>query len=90
MNGNFDVSSISGSYNDLLCVAIVRGTNASTSDNIDFRFNNDNTTHYYREVVIAGTGSTALVSAQTLGDVRSQWASSPRRAGSRTRSESSS
>ena len=56
-SGTFDVSSIDQTYSDLLLVIIARGTNASASDNLDIRFNNDSSAHYGKEWINA-TGAT--------------------------------
>lgn len=46
--GTFDVSSLSGSYNDLILVLIARGTDASsTTDRALLRLNNDSAANYH-------------------------------------------
>ena len=57
--GTFDVSSIPGTYNDLLLVAIIRGTNSSGADNILMRFNNDSTSGHYASQYLQNVGTTA-------------------------------
>lgn len=58
--GSFDVSSISGAYNDLILVLIARSTTTATSDLIAARFNNDSGSNYYHQTVLAlGTSITA-------------------------------
>jgi hypothetical protein len=56
--GTFDVSGISGSYNDLILVAIVRGVAASSVVSVSLRFNNISSSNYYNQW-IQGTGSGA-------------------------------
>jgi hypothetical protein len=46
VDGQFDVSSISGAYNDLILVLIGRLADAGATDNCDMRFNGDSATHY--------------------------------------------
>lgn len=56
--GTFDVSSISGAYNDLVLVMIARGTDTGNKDQPVLRFNNDSAANYYREqIFISGTAS---------------------------------
>src|SRR4029077_16611860 len=45
-NGTFDISSISGAYNDLIVVAIVRDSASASTDVVQMRFNNDTTSTY--------------------------------------------
>jgi hypothetical protein len=45
----FDVSSISGSYNDLHLVAIARGNNSTSPEQMLMRLNNDSGTNYFTE-----------------------------------------
>jgi concanavalin A-like lectin/glucanase superfamily protein len=45
--GTFDVSSISGAYNDLILVVIARCTDAAGTDRLNLRLNNDSATNYY-------------------------------------------
>lgn len=54
----FDVSGISGSYNDLRLVCIMRGADAGTNDNATLVLNNDTAAHYNQERTIV-TGATA-------------------------------
>ncbi|TMQ03781.1 MAG: hypothetical protein E6J90_52350 [Deltaproteobacteria bacterium] len=56
--GTFDVSSISGAYNDLILVVIARGTDSGAADNICIRLNGDTAANYYRQ-----TGTTTAASA---------------------------
>jgi hypothetical protein len=56
--GTFDVSSISGSYNDLILVLIGRGTASSASDDTVWLFNGD-TAANYNAGWLRGNGSTA-------------------------------
>jgi hypothetical protein len=63
--GTFDVSSISGAYNDLLLLIIGRDTNASGLTSPELTLNGDTTGNYYNER-ISGSGSTATT-AETLG-----------------------
>jgi hypothetical protein len=58
--GTFDVSSISGSYNDLILVLIARGADAGSNDRFYLRFNNDSGANYMTErQVTVGTSATA-------------------------------
>ncbi len=60
-SGTFDVSSISGSYNDLVLVLIVRGTDAGASDNPLLRLNADTAGNYrWERVSITGTTTSGL------------------------------
>lgn len=60
--GTIDVSSISGSYNDLHLVLIARGTDSGASDFIQWRFNNDSGSNYYREALQwSGTSTTSIL-----------------------------
>jgi hypothetical protein len=60
----FDVSSISGSYNDLLCVLIARGADAGASDFPAWLFNNDSVAGYSRETLeFSGTTVSATQAA---------------------------
>ena len=61
--GTFDVSSISGSYNDLILILVARGTASLSTDGVTFNFNADTGTNYYGERV-RGVGSTASAAAQ--------------------------
>lgn len=54
---NFDITSISGSYNDLILILIARSASGSADSSI-VRFNNDNAANYYRQM-IRGLASTA-------------------------------
>jgi hypothetical protein len=58
--GTFDITSISGSYNDLIVVAIVRGAQSGSGETLKITLNNDTAAHYYREGARqAGTGTVA-------------------------------
>ena len=57
-DGTFDVSSISGAYNDLIFVAIIRSKLTGSTDNPVIRFNNDSAGNYYDQRV-RGQGATA-------------------------------
>ena len=66
--GSFDISSIPGSYNDLVFVAICRGTNAAASEGLQWNFNNDSGSNYYSEkVLVSGTG--ALNGVEVIGTI---------------------
>jgi hypothetical protein len=58
--GVFDVTSISGAYSDLVIVVIARSTKSATSDNSQYKLNNDAANLYIQQ--IRGLGS--AVSAQ--------------------------
>jgi hypothetical protein len=59
-SATFDVSSISGAYNDLILVLIARGTNSAVAETIYVNFNGDNAAHYYGEfITVQGTTSAA-------------------------------
>jgi hypothetical protein len=59
----FNVTGISGSYNDLLLVLICRGARASTNDNLQMQFNGDTGSNYGTESMFA-FGATAPVSGE--------------------------
>lgn len=63
-NGTFDISSISGSYNDLVIRYVIRGTRSSTQDNLDIQFNGDTGSNYARQYM-SSSGSTT--SSQETG-----------------------
>lgn len=63
--GTFDVSSIPGTYNDLILVLIARGTNAGAQDNARFIFNNDTGANYYWERMQAE--ATTLNTTEQIG-----------------------
>src|SRR4051812_35935410 len=48
-DGPFDVSGISGAYNDLVLVMIARSTRVLTSDTPTMRVNNDSSAIYWRQ-----------------------------------------
>ena len=66
-SGTFDISSIDQTYSDLLVVAIVRGTDAGSSDNFAMRFNNDSAGNYdFQQLAYFGTSTAASqATAQT-------------------------
>lgn len=73
-DGTFDVSGISGAYNDLILVLIARGTRAAQfTDEIQLRLNNDSGTNYYRENLVSlsttntAVGALAATSITTSG-----------------------
>jgi hypothetical protein len=56
--GGFDISGISGSYNDLILVLIGRTPYGGTSgDDVATRLNNDGGANYYRQINLANSGS---------------------------------
>jgi hypothetical protein len=63
---DFDVSSISGSYNDLLLVLIIRGAGAFSSETPRLRFNNDSAANY-GHVNLRASASTAAATTATAG-----------------------
>ncbi len=63
--GSFDVSSISGSYNDLILVAIVRGSFSGTNDTLNMRFNNDTGANYAWQQLKATAGTASSVEVLT-------------------------
>ena len=66
--GTFDISSISGSYNDLLIVAILHALVSGTSTQSILRFNNDSAANYSNQAItststtVAGVQQTAQTS----------------------------
>jgi hypothetical protein len=64
--GTFDVSSISGSYNDLILILIARGTDSGNNDTVGLRLNNDSGNNYYWEIVQAN-GNT-VIGGESRGD----------------------
>lgn len=68
-SGTFDVSSISGSYSDLLVVLITRGTNAAINENLSAQFNGDTAAHYDREMLRV-SGNSAAAATQTQGSTQ--------------------
>jgi hypothetical protein len=65
--GSFDVSSISGSYNDLVLVMVLRSAVTSTQDQVQLRFNNDTGSNYSSqyEQSFSATIQSAASAAQT-------------------------
>lgn len=64
-DGTLDVSSISGSYNDLIIVALVRcSTTGADADNLDLRLNNSSAANYYADILRAN--GTSVSAAQQL------------------------
>jgi len=56
-DGTFDIQSISQSYNDLMLMCLVRGTDAGALDSLRMRFNNVSTATYGSQLVDS-TGTT--------------------------------
>lgn len=68
--GTFDVSAISGAYNDLILVLIARGARvAQFTDEIQLRFNNDSGSSYSRENVSALSTTVAGVQSGTTTSI---------------------
>jgi len=64
--GTFDVSSISGAYNDLVCILIARGANASAIDQPKWQLNGDTGNNYaWHEVRGNSTSVTSLAVMST-------------------------
>jgi hypothetical protein len=66
--GTFDISSISGSYNDLILEVIARSSNSGSGDDyLALRFNNDSGSNYYwqRSIVVGNATLTGENSAGT-------------------------
>ena len=59
----FDVTSISGSYNDLVCVLIARGADANTTETATWNFNGDTGSNYEWEYLLANGSSVSSVGA---------------------------
>ena len=64
--GTFDVSSISGAYNDLLCVLIGRGVNATVDEQVQWNLNNDTGANYHYQY-FGNTAATTLAAASNTG-----------------------
>ena len=64
-DGTFDVSAISGTYNDLIVMIIARSTISATVDGLVISFNNDLGSNYYFQR-LRGTAATAS-SLESLG-----------------------
>ena len=62
----FDVSSISGSYNDLYCCAIIRSANADVDDDVTWRLNADSGSNYYRQMINAN--ATTITATEIIGN----------------------
>jgi hypothetical protein len=71
----FDVSSISGSYNDLILVLIARASAAGASDGLWMKVNNDSGSNYHQQL-LRSVGSTASA-ASTYGTGPLQWSAVP-------------
>ncbi len=67
-DGTIDVSSISQAYNDLILVAILRGTDSGANDNLDVTLNNDGGANYYMERIFASSATAAAV--ESLGNTK--------------------
>jgi hypothetical protein len=74
--GTFDISGISGAYNDLILVLIGRGTDAGAQDNPRFVLNNDTAANYYTERITVN-GTSAATGAEAVGTSFFQIASLP-------------
>ncbi len=64
-DGTFDVSSISGSYTDLVVVLIARSTRSTTTEATTMTLNNDTAGTYYREQL--QVNGTTVAGAEALG-----------------------
>jgi hypothetical protein len=62
-NGAFDQSSISGSYNDLICVVTARCPGTGT-DNFGMRINGDSGTNYYWEQLVSSAAAATASEAR--------------------------
>jgi hypothetical protein len=56
--GDFDVTGIAATYNDLVLSMVLRGAAVAASDTPQLRFNGDSGANYYQQYV-RGTGTTA-------------------------------
>ncbi len=65
-NGTIDVTSISGSYNDLILVLIARDSTASGATTPNLNINNDSGANYYHERAPI-TGTAAVTGAEAAG-----------------------
>jgi hypothetical protein len=72
-NANFDISGISGAYNDLILVMIARGSGSNSGADALIRFNNDSGANYQYNYV-GGGGGTSSPTAQTSIDMSAVWA----------------
>lgn len=70
-DGVFDVTGISGAYNDLRLVLVARGTRAAVNDFLQMRLNNDSGANYDSawSINTVGTNSLGATSARMSG----QW-----------------
>ncbi len=68
-NADFDVASISGAYNDLCIVLMVRGSGSFSGDNARLRFNNDSTSgHYgYVDQTVSASSTSVVTTASDTG-----------------------
>ena len=81
--GTFDITSISGSYNDLVLVLIGRGADAGSSDNVYVRLNNDSGSNYPRST-FQPAGNAAAVT--TVADNQAAFKPGPITSGGATAS----
>jgi hypothetical protein len=68
-DGPIDVASISGAYNDLILIGIVRAARASTTDILSLQFNNDSAANYGTQKIEANATSNSgseLVSTTSI------------------------
>lgn len=71
-DGTIDITGISQAYDDLLVQGVVRGTNATNTDNLLFRLNNDSSATYDYEIAentAAATFAAAFTTGATSGRV---------------------
>jgi hypothetical protein len=69
--GTFDVSSISGSYNDLVLVLIARSNRASqVTDQAQIFLNGDTSTVYYGQYVVGAAGTASAAEGLGLAGIR--------------------
>jgi hypothetical protein len=69
--GTFDLTSIPGSYSDLLFVLIARGAGSTSGETLNMTLNNDSGANYYRQGLrFAGTG--AVSGTENIGAARFQ------------------
>jgi hypothetical protein len=55
--GTFDVSGISGGFNDLILVMVARGSDVGVNDDVAVRLNNDSAANYYRQRITANAAT---------------------------------
>jgi len=66
--GTFDITSISGSYNDLVVVLIARGVAAANTENVQAKINNDAGSNYSIQYGnLTGTSATVGATSVSLG-----------------------